>query len=70
MATVKILEHTIDYWYEDDQKMPRHEQEHVKDMIIDGYNNGQLVDYNNKEGINPGWWKIICPYCEARKGVN
>jgi len=68
MAEIKILQHTIDYWYEDGQEMPEHEQEHVKDMIIDGYSSGELVDHNNKEEMNTGWWKIICPYCEARKG--
>ena len=49
---IEILQHQINYWYEDDQKMPEHEQEHVRSQIIEGYNQGQLVDDDNT-----GWWK-------------
>ena len=54
MKTIKILQHTIEYWYEQDQEMPHHEQEHVQELIIEGFNQGQLVD-----GDNTGWWKIV-----------
>ena len=70
MTTIEILNHTIDYWYEEDQEMPDHEEDHVREMIIEGYSSGQLIDVNHETGNeNTGWWKIICPYCEARKEV-
>jgi len=37
----------IDYWYKDGQEMPEHEQEHVRDMIINDYVAGQLIDGDN-----------------------
>lgn len=61
--TVEILQHNIEYWYKKDQEMPDHEQDHVKEMIIEGFCEGQLVD-NDKtdsagDGSNIGWWKIV-----------
>jgi len=61
--TVEILQHNIKYWYKKDQEMPDHEQDHVKEMIIEGFCEGQLVD-NDKtdsagDGSNIGWWKIV-----------
>ena len=52
--TIEILQHTISYWYETDQEMSESEQEHVNDMIQDGYNQGELNDNNE----NRGWWKM------------
>ena len=68
MATIEILKHTIDYWYREDQEMPDHEQEHVESMIMEGFSQGELIDHDREtEEVNTGWWKIICPECEARK---
>lgn len=55
----EILQHKIDYWYEDEQEMPEHEQDHVKEMIMEGYGSGELIDTNMETGeTNTGWWKI------------
>lgn len=51
---IKILFHSISYYYNNDQDMPEDEQEHVKEMIIEGYSSGQLVD--SKE--HTGQWSI------------
>ena len=51
---IEILQHPISYYYRQDQEMPEHEQEHVKEMIIEGYNQGELNDNNE----NRGWWRI------------
>lgn len=55
---IEILQHIINYWYEDEQEMPDHEQEHVKNMIIKGFSSGQLVDVG-RGAENVGWWKIV-----------
>ena len=56
---IEILQHNIEYWYTEDQKMPDHEQEHVKQCIIDGFSSGQLVDVDHEtDNENTGWWKI------------
>ena len=55
---IEILQHNIEYWYLDDQEMPDYEQEHIKQMIIDGFSSGQLIDTNGKTE-NVGWWKIV-----------
>jgi hypothetical protein len=52
-------DYTISYWYESNMEMPECEQEHVKEMVEEGYTSGQLV-YEYKNGnINTGWWSII-----------
>ena len=51
---IKVLQHTISYYYDNDQDMPEVEQEHVEQMIIEGYNQGDLNDMNE----NRGWWHI------------
>ena len=53
---IKILQHDIYYWYDEDQEMPEHDQNHVKEMIIQGYHSGQLI--GSGETDNTGWWKI------------
>ena len=55
----EILQHTIEYRYEKDQEMSDHEKEHVKNMIIEGFSSGQLIDIDHEsEGENAGWWTI------------
>ena len=51
---IEILQHNISYYYDKDQEMPESEQEHVKECIIDGCNQGKLCDGNE----NGGWWSI------------
>jgi len=46
---------TIAYWYDKTQEMPESEQEHVKEMLEQGYVEGELNDLNE----NRGWWRII-----------
>jgi len=52
---IEILQHKISYYYGNNQDMPEGEQDHVRDMIIDGYNQGELNDSNE----NRGWWHIV-----------
>ena len=60
--TIEILQHQIEYWYGEDQEMPDHEEDHVRELIIEGYGSGQLIDEDQGGKMNIGWWKI------ARKG--
>lgn len=53
--TIRILQHEISYYYGNDQDMPEGEQEHVQQMIVDGYNQGELCDSDE----NRGWWHIV-----------
>ncbi len=55
--TITILQHNISYWYDNGQDMPEHEEEHVADMIGQGFCAGELNDSNDTEE-NRGWWKI------------
>ena len=51
-------DYKIEYWYDRDQEMPESEQEHVKEMIEQGYVEGQLIYVDPKDRGNNGWWKI------------
>jgi len=53
-----ILQHRISYWYDNDQDMPEHEEEHVKEMIIEGFSSGELND-SGEDYDNTGWWSIV-----------
>lgn len=57
MKKVTILQHNIEYWYDNDQDMPDHEREHVCYMITEGYSEGELNDSTDAED-NRGYWKI------------
>lgn len=50
---IEILQHQISYFYRKSHVMPEHEQEHVKQMIIDGYCEGELNDNGSR-----GYWSI------------
>ena len=52
-----ICQHSISYYYED-QEMPDHEQEHVQDQIVQGYNQGELNCLMADDSENSGWWHI------------
>lgn len=45
----------ISYWYDKKQQMPEYEQEHVIEMLEQGYIEGELNDSNE----NRGYWKIV-----------
>lgn len=50
--------YTIAYWYEKDQEIPEHEEEHIKDLLEQGYTSGELL-YDHDHNYNRGWWRII-----------
>ena len=56
----EILQHRIDWWYEDESivELPESEEEHIQQSIIDGCSSGQLV-YENEIIETTGWWKIV-----------
>ncbi|MGV4321274.1 hypothetical protein [Bacillus mojavensis] len=58
----EILFHTIEYWYEmhPNMALPESEEEHIKQMINEGYREGEL-NYNDNETEKQyyGWWKIV-----------
>lgn len=56
--TIEILQHKISYWYDNDQEMPESEQDYVKHMIEEGYNEGELNCVVGDEEVR-GWWKIV-----------
>lgn len=57
---VEILFHTISYYYDNNQVMPEREEEHVKEMINNGYKAGELsyLGTDSNEEIR-GWWSIV-----------
>ncbi|MDP2730136.1 MAG: hypothetical protein Q8O55_06620 [Dehalococcoidales bacterium] len=48
-------DYVIDYWYSKDQELPDDEAEHIREMLEEGYVEGELNDSN----INRGWWKLV-----------
>ena len=48
----------ISYRYDKPQEMPESEQEHVIEMLEQGYAEGELNDSNE----NRGWWRKIDQY--------
>jgi len=48
-------DYIIEYWYDKSQDLPESEQEHVIEMLEEGYAEGELNDANE----NRGWWKKI-----------
>jgi hypothetical protein len=58
--TVEILQHNISYYYREyDGEMPESDQDHIKECIEQGYNQGELCfvgDDGNTE--YRGWWHI------------
>lgn len=53
--TTIILQHTVSYYYDNNQDMTEGDQEHVQEMIIEGYSSGELNDKNEHRG----WWAIV-----------
>lgn len=54
-----ILQHKIGWWIGEDDSIKELDEsdiEHIKQAIIDGYNQGELI--HGEDGIR-GWWHII-----------
>jgi len=56
---IEILQHTVKYYYNNDMDMPESEEEHVKNMIIEGYNQGELNTIGEDGDETRGWWQIF-----------
>lgn len=56
----EILQHNIDYWFEDTENLEIDECsiEHIKQMIKEGYSSGELCQCDIDEEYR-GWWKIV-----------
>ena len=57
---IRILFHHIVYHYDNGIEMPECEQEHVKKMINDGCNQGELCYLSPEDEEIRGWWRIDC----------
>ncbi len=58
---IEILQHNIDYNFLENDKIEIDECniDHIKQMIIEGYNQGELCQYNiHIDSDYRGWWKI------------
>jgi len=57
---IEICQHNISYYYRGyNGEMVESEQEHVKEMICEGYNQGELCMLNdNGTKEYRGWWHI------------
>jgi len=52
-------DYQISFWYESGRtEMPESEQEHIKELLEEGYTSGQLV-YQDGEDTDTGWWDLI-----------
>jgi hypothetical protein len=64
---ITILQHKVEYWFRNDDKyvdgicLADSDEEHIKNMIIEGYNQGELCSsgQNGDENVEYGWWKIV-----------
>ena len=59
--TCEVLLHTISYYFrETELDIGECEEEHIAEMIGQGYNQGELniTDPENPEEVYYGWWKI------------
>ncbi len=53
-------DYNVEFWYKPElEEMPESEQEHVKALLQQGYNQGQLI-YQDAEGKEyEGWWNLL-----------
>jgi len=57
--TVEILQHNVEYWYNGtDMEMTEVDEDLVKNMIIGGYNQGDLYGLDDDDNAHRGWWNI------------
>ncbi len=64
-----ILQHKIDFWLKDEdekeiESLNEADEEHIENMIKEGYSEGQLCSYQQLDDNNEptelwGWWKIV-----------
>lgn len=60
--TTTILQHEVGFYYKEGNitELPESEKEHIQEMIIKGYNQGELCYYDNEtEEEYGGWWSIL-----------
>lgn len=56
----QILLHNIKYaYFYYDLELPESEEEHIEQMIRDGFRCGELNHYDIDKGDNRGWWEIV-----------
>lgn len=57
-----ILQHTIEISWEDgndERGLFESDEEHIEDMIKDGFNQGEVVQFDHEKDEEVyGWWKI------------
>lgn len=59
--TTEILQHEINYWFREapDRELGECDIEHIEKQIAEGYNQGELCQYDNDlDKEFRGWWKI------------
>ena len=56
---ITILQHEINYWLDNALMIDDISEEHIKNMIINGCNQGELNQLDNQDKEVRGWWKII-----------
>ena len=58
---MEILQHDIDYWFRGypDLELNECDIEHIEQLIKEGYNQGELCQYNEEDKEYRGWWKIV-----------
>lgn len=54
-----ILQHDVYYHYENEEELSESEEEHIKGMITQGFNAGELNHIGENDEENNGWWKIV-----------
>lgn len=56
---IEICSHQIYYWYDDvNHEMDESSQEHVKNLLIENYKEGELCDLLPDQTEVRGWWSI------------
>lgn len=62
----EILQHQVEWDYfnvpfgDELEELPEMEEDHIKEMIEQGYNEGELNYYDSRKNQNcRGWWKIV-----------
>ena len=56
-----ILQHEISYFFrnEEELKIDECNIEHIENCIKEGFNQGELCQYDVKDNEYRGWWKIV-----------
>ncbi len=55
----EILQHNIEHWmHGTDMEMTEDDYDHIKNMIIGGYDQGELRGLDEDDKSHRGWWNI------------